>query len=129
MSKLADADSVNYDQVTDYSVDPKMMKTKLDNIKHEVQNVQDYLQVVQNALLSLNLAWAGESADEANDFNNRWQRTMDGVWGTKEHPETGVLNSIIGGLSTATNNYGTVESSLYNVFKLTWWSWQIIVAA
>lgn len=114
---MADPSSVNYDQVSVYSVDPATMKSKLDNMQSEVQNVQDYLQSVMDALSSLDFSWAGESADDANDFNNRWVHTMEQVWGTEEHPEIGVLNAILNGLGTAIDNYGSAESGLRDAFN------------
>jgi uncharacterized protein YukE len=108
--------NADYDAANLY-VDPDGLKGKADTLLGLAENVADSLSNIDNTLSALQLGWAGKTADEARDFGNRWEAVMKELFGSKDHPEKGVLNAIVDGLLTTRGNFSLTESGLAELFQ------------
>lgn len=108
--------NADYDAANLY-VDPDGLKGKADNLERLAENVADSLLNIENALSALQLGWAGKTAEEAKDFGNRWETVMKELFGSKDQPQTGVLNAIVDGLLTTRGDFATAEDALTQFFK------------
>jgi uncharacterized protein YukE len=72
---------------------------------------------ISNTVTALELGWAGKSADEAQQFNERWDHVMGELFGPRDHPEQGVLNVMAGGIKAAAVGFSQTEVALEQVFK------------
>lgn len=108
--------NADYDAVKLY-VDPDGLKGRADALTRLAEDVVNCLNNIENTLSGLQLGWAGRTADEAKDFGNRWETVMKELFGTHDHPETGVLNAIVDGLLTTRGDYATAEDALTQFFK------------
>jgi uncharacterized protein YukE len=106
----------NYDAANLYC-DPDGVKVRADGLTASAQDVVDSLTNIENTLTDLQLGWAGQTADEAKDFGDRWDAVMRELFGTKEEPDTGVLNAIVDGLLSVRGNYALAEEGLVEFFK------------
>ncbi|RKR89414.1 hypothetical protein BDK92_3760 [Micromonospora pisi] len=86
-------------------------------IPGQVDELADALDKISNALESIELNWAGDSQKQAQEINERWQNCARALFGTKEHPEVGVLNRIAGGLQGAALNYHSVEEHTIEMWQ------------
>jgi hypothetical protein len=86
-------------------------------IPEYVEELADALDKITKALDSVQLNWAGESQKEAQDINDRWQACAKALFGTKQHPEIGVLNRIAGGLQGVALNMSATESLLVDMWQ------------
>ncbi|MCO6004187.1 WXG100 family type VII secretion target [Actinoallomurus purpureus] len=107
---------VNYDAVDSFYVYPDELVTHGNNIKHNNQIVADSLSNIINTLRDLRLGWAGRTSDEAKDFGDRWNAVAEELFGTKEHPEKGVLNDIAAGVLIVAGLFSTTEHALADYF-------------
>src|SRR5882757_1138775 len=67
--------------------------------------------------VTLELGWAGDTADEAQAFVNKWNSKMDELFGTADHPEDGVLVVMAGGLDAAAIGYSQTDAQVEQMFK------------
>jgi hypothetical protein len=65
---------------------------------------------------NLALGWAGTTADEAQDFNNRWNTTISQLFGTQADPSSGALPKIADAVGMAALNYGETEDTVKRMF-------------
>lgn len=107
--------NADYDAANLY-VDPDGLKTKADALLAQAENTAQSLEKINNTLSALQLGWAGKTADEARDFGNRWEAVMKELFGSKDHPEKGVLNAIVDGLLTTRGNFSKTEDALVQLF-------------
>jgi uncharacterized protein YukE len=107
--------NADYDAANLY-VDPDGLKTKADALLAQAENTAQSLENINNTLSALQLGWAGKTADEARDFGNRWEAVMKELFGSKDHPETGVLNAIVDGLLATRGNFSKTEDALVQLF-------------
>lgn len=108
--------NADYDAANLY-VDPDGLKVKADALEGLAENVVDSLSNIEHALAALQLGWAGKTADEAKDFGNRWETVMKELFGSKDHPDTGVLNAIVDGLLITRDDFAEVEITLAEFFQ------------
>jgi uncharacterized protein YukE len=108
--------NADYDAANLY-VDPDGLKTKADALLAQAENTAQSLENINNTLSALQLGWAGKTADEARDFGNRWEAVMKELFGSKDHPEKGVLNAIVDGLLVTRGNFSQTEDALVQLFK------------
>lgn len=67
----------------------------------------------------LKLGWVGDTAQEAQDFNDRWSSNIAELFGGKGGPGVGILDQIADGISMAASNYGGAEDVVTNMFSQT----------
>lgn len=108
--------NVDYDHVQLYEVDTRAMVTASNNLKDLDQAVADSLERINKTWTDLKLGWAGKTSDEAKEFLDRWNAVMQELFGTKDHPESGVLNVIVEGVLMAATLYGQTELLLSDFF-------------
>lgn len=115
---MADTGTTDYDHVRLMAIGPGGITGAATNVKKHAQEVADALGRVIVALEALTAGgWQGATQREAEDFNARWTTVTQDLFGTKENPETGVLNAIAGGIGTAGANYNKAELGLNDLWK------------
>jgi hypothetical protein len=107
--------TADYDSSNIY-IDPDGLKTKADALLGHAQNVVDSLTNITNTLTNLQLGWAGQTADEARDFGDRWEAVMGELFGSGDHPEDGVMNAIVDGLLVTRGDFSKAEHALEQMF-------------
>ena len=108
--------TADYDHVDSLTVDPVTLTTRGNNLKDLGQTVADSLDRINGIWNDLKLGWMGKTADEAKDFIDRWNAVMGELYGSKEHPENGVLNEIVTGVLTVAWIFGQTEHTLFQFF-------------
>lgn len=98
-------------------VNPDGLNMKAKTLESLAQDVQTSLVNIEHALASLQLGWAGKTASEAKDFQGRWDTAMRELFGSDDHPETGVLNAIVDGVLTVQANFAIAETALVSFFN------------
>ena len=106
---------VNYN-TSSFSINPDEVKKRADEILVLAKDIVDSLNNINDTLSALKMGWAGATADEAQDFGNRWNSVMTELFGDKDHPEKGVLNVIVGGLDAVRWNYAWCEDGVFQMF-------------
>ncbi|GAB2836850.1 hypothetical protein GCM10027176_46540 [Actinoallomurus bryophytorum] len=107
---------IDYDAAILY-VDPDGIKARADDLETLAKDVVDSLEHIETTLSALQLGWAGKTADEAKDFGDRWELVMKELFGSNDHPETGVLNAIVNGLLTTRGDFAKAEDALVQFFQ------------
>jgi hypothetical protein len=107
----------DYDRVDSFHVYPDDLVTHGNRIKDHNQTVADSLTNIVNTLSALHLGWAGKTSEEAKDFGDKWDRVAEELFGTKDHPEKGVLNAIAGGVLTVADLFSKTEHTLADFFN------------
>jgi hypothetical protein len=99
-------------------VDPDLIyQLATNNIPAYIGQVADSINRVVGIWNNLKVGWVGKTAQEAQDFNDRWVTSITDLFGTSADPGTGVLPKIAYGLSLAGMNYGEAEDVVTNMFK------------
>jgi hypothetical protein len=88
------------------------------NIPALVEMLVEALGTINDALNALNIAWAGDAKNAAQDINDRWQACATAMFGSQKTPELGVLNRIGSGILSAASNYDLAETSLIQLYTL-----------
>jgi hypothetical protein len=65
----------------------------------------------------LKIGWVGNTAQEAQDFNDRWAASISELFGTQGDPSSGILTQITDGVALAASNYGQAEDVVTNMFN------------
>jgi uncharacterized protein YukE len=109
------------DATTDYDsaklkVWPDGLGLRANNLLRQAENVAQSLENINGTLSALQLGWAGQTADEAQDFGRRWEGVMKELFGSQDKPEDGVLNAIVDGLLTTGGIYSKTEKALVDMF-------------
>lgn len=68
------------------------------------------LEAIGVALKDLEISWAGEAKDEAQRLLDQWSTVSESIFGSKQHPQNGVLSRLIGGLESAAYTYNHTET-------------------
>lgn len=109
--------TTDYDHVDSFHVAPDDLVTHGNNIKNHNQDIADSLTNIVNVLSALQLGWAGKTAEEAKDFGDKWDAVATELFGTKDHPEQGVLNTIVGGVLTVADLFSRTDNALFDFFN------------
>jgi hypothetical protein len=111
----------NYNNTT-ISVEP-------DNIYYQATTViPDCINTIQNSVLKianawrgLQLGWVGTTADQVEDFANRWQASIHQLFGTPAQEgsgaSTGILPKIAGAVGLVGANFGNAEHAVVDMFN------------
>jgi hypothetical protein len=83
--------------------------------------ISDSLENIQNIWSGLELGWAGDTANEAQDLQKHWNEVMVQLFGKKgkkgKEGTPGVLPAILGGLEEVSKAIESTEDGLATVFK------------
>lgn len=111
----------DYD-VSSIKVDPNGLTKHSDTLTNLSSEVSSLVNQMQNSLATLVLLWAGKTADESQQFYNRWDGVMDELFGTQDKNDknpshAGVLNVMSGHLKNVSDAFSAIESGLAGGFK------------
>lgn len=91
------------------------------NIPNYLSNIADCWSTIDKAWRSVHLSWVGDTADEAQAFNDKLQKIQDRLFGAKILPLLGDVPGVIGRLgiiaATAGANYGSADSTIRKMFQ------------
>ncbi len=98
-------------------VDPTTLWTYADtDMPTEAQTIADSIGRIHSIWDGLALGWAGTTADEAQDFSDRWNSALTQLFGSQADPDSGALPKIAQAVGMAALNYGATEDSVYHMF-------------
>lgn len=109
--------STDYDHVQEISLSLWGLNDRAKQIAQHGENIKNALDRIITTLGALQVDWAGPSQKEQTQVSERFGAVSTAVLGSKDKPEVGVLNAIIGGLGTAGSNYGKAEAGLVDVWN------------
>ncbi|SEG91994.1 hypothetical protein SAMN05216223_1252 [Actinacidiphila yanglinensis] len=107
--------NADYD-VSTLRVRPQDLSTASDRLVSLAEQMADEIEGINDAVSSLVLSWVGNSAGEAQEFNNSWKNVMLQLFGKKDGP-TGVLPAMAGGLLGTAVAYSHTEVELASAFQ------------
>jgi len=116
-----DPDDGNYDYAR-INVDPQGLAQHADKLSSLATDVANMTLQMENATFQLKLGWAGDTADDAQKFSDRWVAVMKDMFGTDDKNDTnpsdsGVLNVMAGGLHAVAEGFGMVENAIAGSFS------------
>jgi hypothetical protein len=79
-------------------------------IGDQINELVDALDVIGKTLDGLEVSWAGDAKNKAQQLLDRWTRVSDSIFGTKTKPEKGVLARLAGGVQNASFAYNQTET-------------------
>jgi hypothetical protein len=98
-------------------VDPDAM---FDTIRQALmaygQGVTDSINRIIGIWNGLKLGWIGNTADEAQAFNDAWSAAMIKLFGDEVNPQVGILNQIGESVMLASVNYAEAETTVVKMF-------------
>ena len=108
----------NYDDASlVVKVDPvRMFEVAKVDATMRGQAITDSIVRVQNIWKGLKLGWVGQTSDQADQFNSRWNVVMSELFGA-QGGDVGILNQIMGCVIGASCNYGDAESTVIQMFQ------------
>lgn len=87
------------------------------------QEIADSVNRVVGIWNDLKLGWVGNTATEAQDFNDRWAADISQLFGSQadgtQGGTPGILNQLANGIAMAAANYGQAEDTVTNMFNQT----------
>ncbi|MGW7572111.1 WXG100 family type VII secretion target [Streptomyces tendae] len=110
------AESVDYN-ISTISLDPREIDGIAKALIAHANSVADTLEAIGNVAFELRLGWAGETAKEAKAFQDRWNAVMQQLFGSKKHPDSGVLNVMAGAVKKVAIGYSNTEMELEKAFR------------
>ncbi|MEV6994320.1 WXG100 family type VII secretion target [Streptomyces sp. NPDC093228] len=107
-------DTGDYD-ISTIKIDPSGLDAQGKKIVQLAREVAESIDRINRTLESLKLGWVSESADEAQEFSDRWIRVMREMFG-ENGGQIGVLAAMAGGISTAAIGFSHLETGLESSF-------------
>ncbi len=98
-------------------VDPNAMWQDKGDLHNQAQAIADSLSNIARVWEGLALGWVGASAEEAQDFNNRWNQALRRLFGTDDDPRSGALPNIAYAVALASINYAEHEDTVVKMFN------------
>lgn len=99
------------------NVDPNALWTYgATDLPARMKTIGDAVGRIHDIWNGLKLGWAGTTADEAQDFADRWNVAVTTLFGSKAAPESSVLYKIAVAVQTASLNYATTEEEVSKMF-------------
>ncbi|WP_431949791.1 hypothetical protein [Actinacidiphila sp. bgisy167] len=109
------ADSADYDAST-IKIDPAPLGEEGRSLVSLAKEMADSISRINNTVASLKLGWVSPSADEAQDFANRWTNVMTNMFGEKDGAP-GALPALAGGVMGTAVGFSHVEHTLWQAFN------------
>jgi len=81
------------------------------------ENIADRITAIVNVWNGLQVGWVGNTADEAQAFNDEWSAAISRLYGSVGSSESGILRQIAYTVSVASINYGAAEDAVRKMFK------------
>jgi hypothetical protein len=101
-------------------VDPdSIFQLATDTIPSLGEDVANSIDRVVQIWNDLKIGWVGHTAQEAQDFNDRWTTSIGELFGGKDGSAGGILAQIADGIAMAGSNYGQAEDVVTNMFNQT----------
>jgi hypothetical protein len=107
----------DYDSVQVFTVAPNDIVVHARIVEGHATSIAGSLSNIVTTLQDLNLGWAGKTAEEANDFGNRWTAVGKELFGTHDHPEDGALNIVVDGMYIVAALFAGAEQGLKDFFN------------
>ncbi|MEV6948791.1 hypothetical protein AB0N07_44130 [Streptomyces sp. NPDC051172] len=114
------------------AVDPITLSDSCDKLTDAAQNIGTALGDIMNCLSELRISWTGDSADVADDFNQRWSKVTGELYGTEaaqivntltfggfyaaDPGAEGVIPALTKGVAKAAGNYANGEGAVKAMF-------------
>ncbi|WP_329295691.1 WXG100 family type VII secretion target [Streptomyces sp. NBC_01455] len=92
-------------------IDPAALGGEGKKLVSLVNEMGDSVVRINNTVAALQLGWVAQSADEAQEFQARWNRVMQQMFG-----DDGVLVAMIGGLMKVAVGFSHLEIALEDAF-------------
>ena len=99
------------------NVDPESLQDAATNVYNLVNDIATCLGSINTTLSNLTLSWAGQSASDAQTYNNEWNTAVQNLFGTQNDPDIGALSILTNGLNQAAANYSGVEDAIVNMYN------------
>lgn len=99
------------------SIDPASMDNAAQNIQDLVETIGMGIQAIGQTLSDLTLSWAGQSASQAQQYNDEWTDAVNKLLGTQKDPDSGALNTLVDGVKYAAQNYSETEDNVTSMFS------------
>jgi hypothetical protein len=87
------------------------------DMTQESQVIVDAINNIVGIWNNLKLSWAGTTAEEAQDFSNRWNSAVEALFGTQDKPEDGAFPRLADAVDYASINYGVAEDAIVRMFQ------------
>jgi uncharacterized protein YukE len=103
-------------------VDPEMLLNFSKQVLSLVDGIGSDISTLFTTLKGLQLGWAGQTADEAQDYFDRLDACMTvlyGKAGDQNSGQTSLMGRIASGLDIAGNNYLAAEDAIVDLFYFT----------
>jgi hypothetical protein len=108
--------AVDYDAVTLFGVNPQGIIEHAKKIEESATVITESLGRIIATLDKLELGWAGKSAQEAEDFGNRWVAVGKELYGPPDNPQEGALNIVLNGVYTVAYLFAVTEHGIADFF-------------
>src|ERR1700730_14725153 len=101
-----------------FRIDPTAMwhdsSVELLNVAKQIgDSIENIIQIWDG----LRLGWMGSSADEAQDFANRFNANLSHMFGSNADPSSGVLPRVATAVEGAAINFGVTEDTVWRMFE------------
>jgi hypothetical protein len=110
----------NYDMVV-LHLDLPALKSDVDTITATAKNIVNTLQSIAAVMSGLQLSWAGQSANDAQQLFDNWSLAVRELFGngdpTASPDQQGALNILCGNITAAVTTYGQTEAALAKNFS------------
>lgn len=110
-----------YDAVK-ISVDTNGLAYALDQIRKAAETIADNLGTINKTLGGLALNWTGDSASQAQHYNDEWNHVVQMLFGVVDSQgnvllDDGAISVLIEGLDKAVSNYAFNEQAVMTMFN------------
>lgn len=116
-SSFGTAGSTETYDVVKLVVSPSMLSETYQAVTSLVEDVINKLEDINTTLGNLQLSWVGTSSTLMNEFAQRWQDSMQSLFGTTgSSTQIGAFGQLLEGLHSASGNYDTAENWVMTSF-------------
>ncbi|MEV5151376.1 hypothetical protein AB0K81_05390 [Streptomyces werraensis] len=106
--------NADYD-ISTIKIEPQALGTEGTKLAELAIAIGESIVRINNIAAGLKLGWVAASAEEAQEFGDRWARVMAQMFGEKDG-QIGVLPAIAGGISGAAVAFSHLENELWWAF-------------
>jgi uncharacterized protein YukE len=118
----ADIPIPNYYDAVKIRVDTGGLAYAVDQIRTAAETIADNLGTINKTLSGLALNWTGDSASQAQQFNDEWNSAVQLLFGVVDSQgnvllDDGAISVLVEGLDKAVSNYRFNEQAVINLFN------------